>query len=487
MAVELWRNVLDGVVFLSVPVLLYVEMYIGHIDYAGFFQRCGFGKREVGLLLVGGLTGIILGPLGLYGVPLWIYENSLIAIDFGGAIVPIVLSLYLIKTQKLNIPFFFISVIIIGVVAYLSSDWNPPLGITSEFPFYMFPSFAAIGLALFFYRDKLTSGIPFAYASVTFGVLIGADLVRIPLVLTGMEQLREDMGLPFAAGSIGGAGGMDLVFLAGLMAVGPMFLLAPRSLRRSRKAVKPSEAFDNNLKETLAAAETRLNEGNYDAAYDGAVAAVNMKITDVGSKFGIAQSPYITLDMFRVHPYTKNDYWLLLNSQRQPYKTNQDTYAALVAARHIIRELDRVEARLYASNAQRAAAFLIDIAIIVMIMTGFFIIGGAAGLYDTSSMMDLITSIWFVAFIMWLWIAQAVYYTIFETYWGQSPGKRLLGIKVVNTDYNKCDFMDAFTRNVVRFLDLVLLFYLISIIMMNRNQKRQRFGDIVAQTVVLKV
>lgn len=487
MAVELWRNVLDGVVFLSVPVLLYVELYIGHIDYAGFLQKCGFGKREVGLLLVGGLTGIVLGPLGLYGVPLWIHESSLIAIDFGGAIVPVVLSLYLLKIKKLNIPAFLVAVIIIGVITYSVSEFRSPLGIVSEFPYYLFPSFAAIGLALLIYRENLTSGIPFAYSSVTFGVLIGADIVRIPQVLEGMEVIREEMGLPFAAGSIGGAGGMDLVFLAGLMAIGPLLLLAPRALRRSKKTVSPSEAFEGNLKDTLTAAEARLNEGKFDEAYESAVDAVDMKIADVGAKFGINQSPYVTLEMFRVHPYIKNDYWLLVNSQKRPYKTYQDTYAALIAARHIVHELEKVESRLYASNAQRAVAFLIDIAIIAIIMTTLFILVGAAGLYNLTSIMDVFTSIWFIAFIMWLWIAQAVYYTVFETFRGQSPGKRLMGIKVVNKDYEKCDFMDAFTRNVVRFLDLVLFFYLVSLVMMNRNPKRQRFGDIVAQTVVLKV
>jgi uncharacterized RDD family membrane protein YckC len=146
-----------------------------------------------------------------------------------------------------------------------------------------------------------------------------------------------------------------------------------------------------------------------------------------------------------------------------------------------------VELRLFASNTQRGVAFLIDIAIIAAVMTLFFILGGAAGLYNLNNIMDIFMSIWFVAFFMWLWIAQAVYYTVFETLRGQSPGKRLMGIKVVNTDYEKCDFMDAFTRNVVRFLDLVLLFYLVSMVMMNRNPKRQRLGDIVAQTVVLKV
>jgi uncharacterized RDD family membrane protein YckC len=280
---------------------------------------------------------------------------------------------------------------------------------------------------------------------------------------------------------------MDLVFLAGLMAIGPLLLIAPRTLRRAEKTVTPSEAFEKNLKETLATAEARLGEGKYDDVYEAAVAAVNMKIAEVGSKFGIVQNPYTTLDMFGVHPYIKNDYWLLVNSQRRPYKTYQDTYAALVAARHIVNELEKVESRLFASNAQRAVAFLIDIAIIVGVMTLFFIIGGAAGLYNMSNIWDLLMSIWFVAFFMWLWIAQAVYYTVFETIRGQSPGKRLIGIKVVKTDLEKCDFMDAFTRNVVRFLDMVLFFYLISYSIMNRNPKRQRFGDIVAQTVVLKV
>ncbi|UCF07361.1 MAG: DUF1614 domain-containing protein [Thermoplasmata archaeon] len=194
MGQELWRFVLEGVVFISAPVLLYIVMYIGHMDYAGFLQRCGFGRREVGLLLVGGLLGIVLGPLGLYGVPLWIYQSSLIAIDFGGAIVPVVLSMYLLKKKKLNLYAFLLCVVLIGIVTNLVSEFRPPLGIVSEFPFYFFPSFAAIGLTLLIYRMNLTSGIPFAYSTTTFGVLIGADIVRIPLVLMGLEEIREEMG-----------------------------------------------------------------------------------------------------------------------------------------------------------------------------------------------------------------------------------------------------------------------------------------------------
>jgi uncharacterized RDD family membrane protein YckC len=487
MGQEFWIYVLGGVATIAIPVLLYVELYIGHMDYTGFLQKCGFGRREVGLLLVGGLGGIILGPLGLYGVPLFIYQSSLLAIDFGGAIIPIVLSIYLIITKKLNLPTLITSIAVISVVAYLVSEFRPPLGIVSEFPYFLFPSFTAIGLALLVYRQRITSGIPFAYATTTFGVLIGADIVRIPLVMVGLEQVRESYGLPFAAGSIGGAGGMDLVFLAGLIAAAPLFFLAPLALRRSKEEITPSKAFDNKLHQTMTLTERLLKEGKYDAATETALRAVDMKIQDVGYKFGIKQSSYITLDMLKIHPYLRNDYWLLVNASRQKPKSPNEAFRAIITARHLIRELDKVENRLYATYSQRIVAFLVDMSIIIGIMLCLFYIGGIMGLYDLNDIFGLLYSIWFVAFTMWLWVASAFYFTIFEAWKGQSPGKKLIGIKVTNDEQEKCDFMDAFTRNVVRLFDMVLLFYAASLIVMKIYPNRQRIGDKVAKTMVIKV
>lgn len=486
MELDQWIYVMEGVVFIAIPILLYVEMYIGHLDYTGFLQKCGFGRREVGLLLVGGLIGIVLGPLGLFGVPLFIYQSSLLAIDIGGAIIPIVLSIYLLKIKKLNIPAFIGAVAIIGVVTYMSSEFRPSLGIVSEFPYYLFPSFTAIALALLVYRQKITSGIPFAYATTTFGVLIGADIVRIPQVMVGLEEIREEMGLPIAAGSIGGAGGLDLVFLGGLMAIAPLFFLAPRFLRRSEADIPPSKAFEYSLIDTLSTAEKLNEEGNYKGALESAVRAVDMKIRDVGFKFGIKQNSYITLDMLEVHPYIRNDYWLLINSLKSEYKTQNDAFRGIITARYIIRELEKVENKLYATNIQRIVAFLIDTAIIVGIVISFFYLGGVIGVYDLNEILSEQNFIWFLALIMWLWIAQIIYFTLFEGWKGQSPGKRLIGIKVTNDELQKCDFLDAFTRNVVRFLDVVLLIYAVSLLVMNLYPKRQRIGDLVAKTVVLK-
>jgi uncharacterized membrane protein/uncharacterized RDD family membrane protein YckC len=486
MELEQWMFVIQAVVFMAIPILLYVEIYIGHMDYTGFLQRCGFARREVGLLLVGGLIGIVLGPLGLFGVPLFIYQSSLIAIDLGGAIVPVVLSIYLIRIKKLNLPAFVGAVALISVVTYMSSEFRPTMGIVSEFPYYLFPSFCAIAMALLVYRTKITQGIPFAYAASTFGILIGADIVRIPQVLIGLEEIRQDLNLPIAAGSIGGAGGLDLVFLGGLMAIGPLFFLAPRSLRRAEEIIPPSKAFENTLNQSLSHAEKMYESGNFKGALQSSLRTVELKIKDVGYKFGVNQSPYATLDMLLVNPYVRNDYWLLVNASKSESPTQNDAYRGILTSRHLLRELEKLETKLYATHGQRMVAFLLDSAIITGIVISFFYLGGALGVYDLTEIMSDQNFIWFIAFIMWLWIAQVVYFSIFEGWKGQSPGKRLVSIKVTTDEQTKCGYMDAFTRNVVRFLDIVLFVYLVSLVFMSIYPKRQRIGDKVAKTVVLK-
>jgi uncharacterized membrane protein/uncharacterized RDD family membrane protein YckC len=487
-----WRNVFEGVIFISMPVLLFVTVYIGHMDYTGFLEKCGFGRREVGLLLIGGLVGIILGPLGLYAVPLFIYENSLLAIDLGGAIIPIVLSIYLINRMKLNmleLGLFAVVIIIVSVVTFYTTEFRPSLGVVSEFPFYLIPSFLAMILALVIYYvayEKVTSAVPFAYATATLGVVIGADIVRIPQVLIGIEQARVEMDLPIAAGSIGGAGGLDLVFLSGLLAMVPLLILAPRAVKRSRPNVSPSSAFDDNLRRRLQGAQNALNRRDYESALYSAVFAVNMKINDLGFKFKINQSPYVVLDMLQVHPYTRNDYWLLVNSARSGYKDERTAQRGIITARYLIKEFDRTEKKLYATGIQRSVAFIIDVLIIFGIIMAFFISGAILGIYDLSDILAPQNMIWLVAFILWLWIAQAIYFTFFEGLWGQTPGKRLMRIKVVNDELKKCDFMGAFTRNVIRLLDTLLLFYAISFIIMAMYPRYQRIGDKVAKTVVLK-
>jgi uncharacterized RDD family membrane protein YckC len=77
------------------------------------------------------------------------------------------------------------------------------------------------------------------------------------------------------------------------------------------------------------------------------------------------------------------------------------------------------------------------------------------------------------------------YYTYLEGSHGQTIGKMVTKIKVVGEDGKPIDMNQAFIRNVLRIID-GLIVYLIGAILIWRSNKKQRLGDSVAKTVVVK-
>ena len=69
---------------------------------------------------------------------------------------------------------------------------------------------------------------------------------------------------------------------------------------------------------------------------------------------------------------------------------------------------------------------------------------------------------------------------------GQSPGKKVLKIKVVKLDGSQISLFDHFVRWIFRFIDL-LFFGGVGIAIMIVNGRGQRLGDIVAKTTVVSV
>jgi uncharacterized RDD family membrane protein YckC len=80
-----------------------------------------------------------------------------------------------------------------------------------------------------------------------------------------------------------------------------------------------------------------------------------------------------------------------------------------------------------------------------------------------------------------------IFYTLaFESLLeGQTPGKRLMKIKVIKIDGYQAGFGDYLMRWFMRLVDIWLFFGLIGIITMANNKKRQRLGDIAAGTAVI--
>ena len=74
----------------------------------------------------------------------------------------------------------------------------------------------------------------------------------------------------------------------------------------------------------------------------------------------------------------------------------------------------------------------------------------------------------------------------FETNWnGQTPGKRAFGIAVLNDDGTPVRWPAALTRNLLRAVDFLPLFYGIGLVAMLANRDFKRLGDLAAGTVVV--
>lgn len=129
--------------------------------------------------------------------------KTIIAINIGGAMVPLFFSLHLLRTAELALPLAVLGIALVSVVSYLVSRPVPGIGI--GMPVFVAPIAAAlIAMAL-----STEQSAPLAYVCGTLGVLIGADLLRL-------KDIRN-MGAPIA--SIGGAGTFDGVFVTGIVAV----------------------------------------------------------------------------------------------------------------------------------------------------------------------------------------------------------------------------------------------------------------------------
>jgi uncharacterized membrane protein len=135
--------------------------------------------------------------------PLPFTGKTMVAINVGGAVVPICFSLFLIAHNPLNPLQIATAVAVVAIIARTISRPIPGIGI--GIPMLIAPIAAALIAIILDPQQRA----PLAYIGGTLGVLIGADLTRL-------KDIRK-LGAPIA--SIGGAGTFDGVFVTGLVAV----------------------------------------------------------------------------------------------------------------------------------------------------------------------------------------------------------------------------------------------------------------------------
>jgi uncharacterized RDD family membrane protein YckC len=94
------------------------------------------------------------------------------------------------------------------------------------------------------------------------------------------------------------------------------------------------------------------------------------------------------------------------------------------------------------------------------------------------------TGMWFM--LLLLFVVDWFFHFIFEIFFqGQSPGKKLIGLRVIQSDGSALTPSASFLRNVIRFADTFLALCHIALILMVSVKGFRRLGDIVGDTIVV--
>jgi uncharacterized RDD family membrane protein YckC len=79
------------------------------------------------------------------------------------------------------------------------------------------------------------------------------------------------------------------------------------------------------------------------------------------------------------------------------------------------------------------------------------------------------------------------YFLLFEVIWsGQTPGKRVAGIRVLTVRGEPITLIHALVRNLLRLVDMMPTSYMIGTIAILATRRGQRLGDLAAGTIVVR-
>jgi uncharacterized RDD family membrane protein YckC len=135
-----------------------------------------------------------------------------------------------------------------------------------------------------------------------------------------------------------------------------------------------------------------------------------------------------------------------------------------------------------AGPAKRALAYLIDLLVRGAIVVGIAFVAGLSGLAGGGELAQASTGI--VLFVYWA--VDWTYYVFFETLWnGRTPGKRALNLRVITESGHPLRFWDSVLRNLVRAADFLPFAYAIGLVVMGRDARFRRLGDMAAGTIVV--
>ncbi|HLL53070.1 MAG TPA: RDD family protein [Myxococcaceae bacterium] len=134
----------------------------------------------------------------------------------------------------------------------------------------------------------------------------------------------------------------------------------------------------------------------------------------------------------------------------------------------------------------RSLAYLIDV---LLLLGGWLVAYFVFSLVvrDTLAMVQSLSGLGQTLAIVGLFATQWLYWSLFEIFWnGQTPGKRLMRIRVARVDGSPVTALESFVRNLCRAVDFLPVFYATGIIAMLFDAHHRRLGDLLAGTLLLR-
>jgi uncharacterized RDD family membrane protein YckC len=90
--------------------------------------------------------------------------------------------------------------------------------------------------------------------------------------------------------------------------------------------------------------------------------------------------------------------------------------------------------------------------------------------------------------VLWSFVLMWGYFLFFEWLWiGQTPGKRVLGIRVIQSKGTAISFSQSAVRNILRAADSLPVFYVLGFVAAATNREHRRLGDLAADTLVVHI
>lgn len=135
-----------------------------------------------------------------------------------------------------------------------------------------------------------------------------------------------------------------------------------------------------------------------------------------------------------------------------------------------------------AGIGNRFAAMVVDYLFIAILTTIIYLIAAIVGFIIKEAFGDISGYLLAIVAVAIFFLDFNGYFILFEYFWsGQTPGKRLLGIRVIRENGQPVGFLEVFIRNIIRIVDLILGPYFILF-----SKKEKRFGDYAIGTIVIK-